>query len=226
MRPFLIAVPLLLILQAQAPAEAQSLPRNCGTLRSQGQYGPYDYRKDKDRIDIVLRAHFNSDVESLVSGMSSTIAGDIDYTLRALPNYVRALDAMRRLGERDKTSIPHGAHFTVECYFQRAVVFAPDDHVARMLYASFLLNNKRKDEAIEQLNYVREAMDPQAVFTRGNLGLLYVEAGRYDDALAQAHAMMALGATTMPLRDRLIAEGKWVEPAAAAASAPASAASN
>src|SRR5207248_1557456 len=76
---------------------------------------------------IVEDHHFTPEVELLRSGVSSAIGGDIDYTLRAIPNHPRALMAMVRLGQRDKTSRPKGAHFTVECYIDRAIRYQPDD---------------------------------------------------------------------------------------------------
>ena len=55
------------------------------------------------------------------------------------------------LCERKKTPQPHGAKFTVECYFDRAVRFAPDDTVVRVLYATFLAKAGREAAAVVQL---------------------------------------------------------------------------
>jgi tetratricopeptide (TPR) repeat protein len=170
--------------------------------------------------------HFSSRVESLISGQSSSIGGDLDYTLRAFPNHHRALVAMLNLGARTKVGDPPGVEFTVECYFKRAVQFRPDDAVARMLYVKYLGSNGRKPEALKQLDFVVEHAADNA-FTHYNAGLLYLELAQFDRALAQAHKALELGFTRPDLRDKLKAAGKWVEPAepAAAASAPEKSAS-
>jgi hypothetical protein len=206
-------------------AMAEETSSVCGPLRSAGQYGPYDYRKDPDKLPIVLGAHFTPEVESLARGRTTTNpGGDIDYTLRAIPNNPRALVAMTRLGEKEKTQQPIGAKFIVECYFERAIRFAPDDQIVRMIYASFLIKNSRFPEAGVQLGAAAK-LDEDNPFTQYNLGLLYFEMKDYGNALTQARLAYAQGLKQPELRDKLIAAGQWVEPAAEPASAPASAAS-
>ncbi|MBV8502239.1 MAG: ABC transporter permease [Paucibacter sp.] len=199
----------------------------CGQVYVVGQYGPYDYRVDKKFLPIVLGAHFTREVEALERGATgATPGGDIDYTLRAIPNNPRALIAMMRLGEREHLPQPRGARFTVECYFERALRFRPDDHLVRMLFSSFLIKNGRTNEAIPQLKYVESEADPEDPFTQNNLGLLYLDAGEFDAALRQARKAQALGLTPTELRSKLIQAGKWVDAEAptGAASAPASSA--
>ncbi|HEY4082450.1 MAG TPA: ABC transporter permease [Burkholderiaceae bacterium] len=208
------------------PAPAVDEPYGlCGHLHNVGQYGPYDYRKDLDKLPIVLGAHFTPEVESLTRGRTSgTPGGDIDYTLRAIPNNPRALVAMVRLGEKEKTQQPAGAKYIVECYLERGIRFAPDDQIARMIYASFLIKANRFPEAAAQLG-VAQQLDENNPFTQYNLGLLYFEMKDYDKALAQAQRSYAQGMRQPDLRDKLTAVGHWVEPAAESASSPASAAS-
>jgi hypothetical protein len=216
--------PLGVLAQSAAPTT------NCGPLAK--GYGPFDYRKfDVDvhsppgnNLWLVEMAHFTPQVEALIRGNTTNkIAGDIDYTLRAFPNHPRALISMMRLGERLKTDQPPGASTTVECYFVHGVEFRPDDIVMRILYASFLSKQGRKEEAMRQLQVARGLAGDDG-FAHYNLGLAYLQLGAYGDAVAEAHRAQALGFPKTVLKEQLEAAGKWVEPAAAAASAPGAAA--
>jgi len=98
----------------------------CGKLEN--AYGPFDYTNPSDRekkLPIVEKFHFTPSVETLVHGNSSTVAKDLDYTLRAFPNHHRALYAMLRYQLKNKG--PAGARYTIECYFDRALRLAPKD---------------------------------------------------------------------------------------------------
>jgi hypothetical protein len=209
-------------------AHAQLTPNNCGPLSN--AYGPFDYRTTRgEELSVVERFHFTPEMESLVRGKGKNlVGGDLDYTLRAFPNHHRALLAMMRLGEREKATKTGGAGYEVECYFVRAVTFKPDDVVSRMLFAKFLLNAKRRDEALRQLALAQpHARDNP--FSQYNLGLSFLEAEQYDEALKHAHQAMALGFPRTELRDQLQAKGHWQEPTAASSDAvtplaPASAA--
>lgn len=182
----------------------------CGELAN--HYGPYDYRFNKgETLNIVERAHFTPAVENLVSGSTGSVGADLNYTLRTFPNHHRALLSMAKLGEKQKTPKPVGANFTVECYFDRAVRFQPNDTIARGLYAQYLLKNGRKNESIMQLDiatqYAKE--NPFSIF---NIGLLYFEAGAFDKALIQAHRAQELGFLRPELVDMLKQANKWQEP--------------
>lgn len=199
------------------PALAQDTSASsllCGTLFSQGQYGPFDFRTDKSMLPIVIGAHFQPYVEALIRGSTgSTPGGDIDYTLRAIPNHPNALLAMMRLGEKEKTQQPRGSRYTVECWFDRAIQFRSDDQMTRMIYTNFLTRNNRKPEAMHQLEIVLSAAKDNA-FTHQNIGLLYFDLGEHQRALIQAHKAIELGLIKPELREKLQAVGKWVEPAA------------
>ena len=191
-------------------SEAQS--STCGPLRSQGQYGPFDFRTDLDKLPLVLTAHFTPEVEALIRGTTSgRPGGDIDYTLRAIPNNPRALMSMMLLGEKEKTTQPSGSRYTVECWFDRAIRFRPDDSVVRMVYTMFLTKNNRKPEAMQQLDSVLGTAKDNP-FTYFNVGLLYLDMQEPGKALVQAHKAMGLGLPRTELRDKLKAMGKWEEP--------------
>lgn len=228
MKPFLACfIRIAAALLAMAPLHGQAQFSACGSLAN--AYGPYDYRKDKDKLQIVERAHFSPQQEMLIRGRSTSatsLGGNIDYTLRASPNHHRALLAMARLGARMKLTQVPGADYSVECYFVRATQFAPDDHIVRLLYAHYLGEQGRKDEGLRQIHQARllAGDDP---FTHYNIGMTYAELGAYDAALEQAHRAIALGFTQTGLKERLQQAGHWRDPpptpADAAISAPAAA---
>lgn len=198
------------------PVMAQNAPSVCGDLHN--AYGPYDYRTDRDKLPIVEGTHFPPEVEALVRGRTSYIGGDLDYTLRAFPNHHRALASMMKLAEREKNRQPRGAKYTVECYFERAVRFAPDDAIVRMLFATDLYKIGRVQDANQQVDESVKLAgnDP---FAHYNAGLVYFDLKNYGKALRQAQAAYALGFTRPDLREALKSVGKWVEPPAAAAAA-------
>jgi tetratricopeptide (TPR) repeat protein len=205
---------LLTILAAcfAAGANAQVGPADCGPLRSVGQYGPWDYRTDKKMLVIVEKAHFQPSVEALMrSPITGPPGGDLDYTLRASPNHHRALLAILRYGDKLKTEKTPGATYVLECYFERAIRFANDDPIARMIYAMYLSKRQRSTEALHQLREATVTARDNP-FTNYNIGLVYFDMQEYDKALAQAHKATELGLDQPALREQLKAAGKWREP--------------
>lgn len=194
-----------------AHAHAQGAPNNCGSIAN--HYGPFDYRTQRDKLKIVEEFHFTSAVESLLRGKTSINPGpDIAYTLHTSPNHHRALMALVRLTEKLKTPQPPGMIRPVECYFDRAIRFAPDDTVVRILYAQFLTKHDRTDESLRQLDAaVLYAKDNS--FSHYNIGLAYFDLRQFDKALAQAHKAAALGFERTELANLLKGVNKWQEPA-------------
>lgn len=232
----LAAALLLLSSDAARAQQAPAMNHGCGPVgETKG-----DYISDRRRLKIVEDYHFTPQVEALIRGQSGVkIGGDLDYTLLSFPNHHRALMAMMRLAERERTPRPDGSSLTVECYFDRALRFRPDDAVARMLYATYLFKNRRADEAKAQLE--RTAADAgDAPLTHYNLGLIYLEMKHYDAALKHAHKAHALGLQRPGLREQLTLANRWQEPpavesgaegaapaaSAASATAPAASSSN
>ena len=174
-------------------------------------YGPFDYRTAAEgQKSIVEVNHFTPAVESLRTGVSGTIASDLDYTLRAFPNHPRALTAMVRLGKRDKTPQPRGAQWPVECYLERAIIFAPDDMTARQIRGTYFATAGRYTEAIRDLEAVIDKY-PDNASAHYNLGLSHFELKDYDRALAEAKRAAALGLQLEGLKKKLKAAGKWVD---------------
>ena len=185
----------------------------CGELSSAGQFGPYDYRAiDYETRHKVEDAHFPPKVESLREGNAGTLGADIDYTLRAFPNNPRALLAMSRYGIKLKTERPAGARYPVECYFDRAIRFTPDDPMPRLLYARYLKDRKRIPETRAQLDEAERLRGNPSTFDLDyNLGVLYFDVGAYDKAADAAKRAYALGAPLPALATKLKAAGKWRE---------------
>lgn len=195
--------------RAEPPSSA--LPRAigmCGDLKN--GYGPFDYRTDKDRLGIVESFHFTPPVENLQHGNTSYIGGDLDYTLRAFPNHHRALYSMMRLGERSKSSQPEGARYPVECYFDRAIRFRPNDAQVHALYGFYLIKGKRLEEARKQFQ-AAEKLDPDDPQVLYNIGLGYADLKDYDKALQYAHKAYKAGVPFSGLRERLQQVGRWRE---------------
>ena len=207
---FLPSLAGLLIALCSASAFSQNVSSDCGSLEN--HYGPIDYRTNPKNLALVVDAHFTPIVEALIRG-STTLrpGGDIDYTLRAIPNNHRALIAMMRLGEKEKTSQPNGSKYTFECWFIRATVFRPDDTVVRMIYANYLYKIGRIPDANTQLELATSYSKDNGL-TYYNVGLHYFDFKNYDKALLNAHKALALGWTHGDLRDQLIRVGKWREP--------------
>ena len=206
-------------------ALAQVSASGCGELAN--AFGPFEYRADRakfdgfmshrDKLHLVEHVHFTPRIEALIGGESGSLGAELDYTLRVFPNHHRALVSVMRWGERLKSPQPPTLPRQVECYFERALRFQPDDTVARLLYATYLIKGKRKPEALEQLERTRSYAGDNA-FTHYNIGLVFLDAGEPDQALVQAHRALGLGFERADLKEQLTALGRWREPAASAPS--------
>jgi tetratricopeptide (TPR) repeat protein len=212
-------------------AIAQEVAGGCGPLRTTGAFGPYDYRPEKYIPDIyrshevllktVEEFHFTPEIESLRRGkLGGQPNGDIAYTLHAFPNHHRALIAMVKLGEKEKTPQPNGVPYPVECWFSRAIAFRPDDNIVRMIYANYLSKMKRESEAEQQLSIAARQAGDNA-FTLHNIGIIYFDMKNYERALVYAHKAYELGLGWPTLREQLKSVGKWSEPAEAPPAEPA-----
>ncbi|MCE3263024.1 MAG: transporter permease [Pseudoduganella sp.] len=172
--------------------------------------GDYYDAEQARGLSVVENFHFGPQVEALRRGQSGQLGGDIGYTLEHFPNHPRALAAMARLALRlDKPQVP-GARYGVECYFQRALAFVPEDGVARALFGAYLLARRRNDEAVEQLEKAVAAQPGQAAAWY-NLGLARVRLKAYPAALEAAHKAYAMGFPLPGLRRQLQAAGQWRE---------------
>jgi tetratricopeptide (TPR) repeat protein len=183
----------------------------CGPLAN--AYGPFDYTNASHRrenLPVVERHHFTDAVFELTSGVSGHIAGDIDYTLRAFPNHHRALDAMSRLGQRERTTQPVGSRYSVDCWFERAKRFAPRDAGVLLVHSIHLHRRGKLADAVAEAQ-AGLRIDPENPELHYNLGLYLVDKGDFANALEHARAAYAQGYPLPGLRRRLERAGHWAE---------------
>ncbi len=222
--PLLLAAALSLISGSSA---AQVSAEACGPVWGTRHWGPFDYRRPvagAGGLGIVERAHFTPKVEAGLGGSTGPIGGDLNYTLRAFPNHHRALLTTARVTKRMKNDQIPGLEWPMECYFERAIRFAPDDAVVRNLYAQWLGDRKRPKEAEFQLEAALRLAGDNPL-THYNIGLLYFDLGNLPAASRQALRARELGWLRSDLIDKLAAAGyppgSAAAPAEAGASAPA-----
>ena len=181
----------------------------CGPLKN--AFGPFDSRvaETADKA-IVEGRHFTRKVERLQGGETGLLGHDLDYTLRAFPNHPRALMSMSRLAIRDRQPQPPGANYPIDCYFDRAFRFVPDDPWPLVLYGLHLERAGRDSEAPGYLDKAARlgSKDPNVNY---NLGLGYLDLKQYEKALAHAKLAYAAGFPLPGLRDRLKQVGAWKE---------------
>ena len=204
------------VLALAAQASAQVGPQMCGDP-FRNHFGPFDYRRaSAETKKLVEDAHFTVGIQSLTkpqNTMFRDMAQDVSYTLNVFPNHPRALLTMHRLATRWKSDPAPGTLVTVECWFDRAVRFRPDDTVVRSLYAKYLGDLRRTEESLRQLKLATEHAKDNPI-SHYNIGLVYLEFGQFDLALEQAHKAIAMGYARPELVDALKKAGKWAEPAA------------
>ncbi len=192
---------------------AQRDNNSCGIIAGQSltnAYGPWDYTNPnhQDKLPIVIGAHFSRQVASLTKGITGiTPHGDIDYTLRAIPNHHHALWSAAKLEAKDKLRLTNGdtfspRYYTANCYFKRAIYFQPKDHVTRMLYAMFLQKSSDYKQALEQYN-IALSIQPKDPEVNYNLGLLYVEIKQLEKAEAHAKIAYAAGHPLLGLKNKV-----------------------
>ncbi|MBK1672751.1 hypothetical protein CKO35_05440 [Ectothiorhodospira shaposhnikovii] len=193
-----------LIMPATSVAQSAGL---CGSLERQEGYGPFDYRSGErsavHHLGIVERHHFNADVQNLRRGQTSNLIGhDLNYVLMWFPNHHTALDAMSRLAVREGMPQPRGARYTLECYFDRAIRFAPEDPAVRLIQGLHFQRLGRNQQARAAL---MEAviMEPEHAEVSYNLGLALFRLGDYEAAREQAEKAYAAGYPLPGLRDML-----------------------
>ena len=168
-------------------------------------YGPWDYINPahKERLPIVIQNHFNSGVERLIKGQTGTIEHDLDYTLRAIPNFHRALNAVSKYQRMNNIQYAARDNFwTAECYFKRAIYFQPADPTARLLFGIHLHMLKKYEEALLQYHQALQIQsdNPEAHY---NLGLLYLDMDKLKKAKEHAKKAYDMGFPLEGLKNRI-----------------------
>lgn len=186
----------------------------CGNIGADaGGYGPWNYNDPmhrREKIPVIEEYHFTPKVQNLRGGESGSIGGDLDYTLRHVPNHHQALYTTMQLALRENTSRPSNMRYPMQCWFQRAEAFAPNDGIVRMIHGIYLAKTGKLGEGIELLEKGLE-VQPGHPTIHYNLGLLYFRADRFEAAREQAEAAYAKGFPLKGLRDMLKSAGHWAD---------------
>lgn len=177
-------------------------------------FGPFDYRTATANTRYAVESHhFTPEVQTMQGGKTTTkagLAGDIAYTLKVFPNHHAALKTMADWSLKTKRNPPQDSPYSVECWFERASKFRPDDAMVKMLNGNYLLQRGRTAEAIGQLEAAAK-LEPENANLHYNLGLAYVKLKRFDEALRSAHIAYGAGFPLPGLRNQLKRAGVWRE---------------
>ena len=180
----------------------------CGILNPPGQYGPYDYWADQDKLGIVEEFHFTKEIARMDPAVTD-IGNQLDYVLRAFPNHPYALGNTMKLRERSGSEKIPGMNFSVACYLERAIRFRPKDRTVRVIYAEYLGKTGKKAEAINQLLAVQLPGKADNSYLHYEIGLLYFDLGDFEKSLDYAQRAYRQGATLSGLKNKLVRAGKW-----------------
>jgi len=177
-----------------------------GSLNDNNFRRPIDVNDpaDKREIYLVEKHHFTPEVAALIRGSTAKLPGDIHYTLRHIPNHYGALDSMARY--QLKNPAVSTGHWTVDCYFERALAFRPKDGRLYMLYGMYLHRAKRYDQAAAMYAHAEELGfdNPELYYNRG---LVEFQRDNLDEAAAYAAKAYAGGYPLPALRDKLVKAG-------------------
>lgn len=206
----LTTLALLALAQEASGAVSENAVRlQCGTARD---VTVTDYRlKDTTSalqwaIEDVKQNHLDPAVQSLNDGnFSSAVLSDISFILNHWPNHYPALQALIRYEVGGGKEVPY---YPIDCYFEAARQFVPDDANVLVLYGLYRYKSGDNDHAEM---YWRQALqvESNSADAHYNLGLLYVEQGRYNDALEHAVKAYSLGYPLPGLKNELIRAGYW-----------------
>lgn len=177
-----------------------------------GGFGPFDYTvPNKKFLDLVETHHFFPEIEQLALSYKP-LMNNLDYTLRAFPNHHRALQSLTklsiRLKENPKINIERSRYTPVECYFERAINFQPNDPFVRILYAIFLHKNYKHLGALKQYQEAEKLM-PENAEIHYNFALLYIDLKRYKEAYKHAAKAYKKGYPLPGLKNKLNRLGYW-----------------
>jgi tetratricopeptide (TPR) repeat protein len=210
-----IALALSVLMAAPAfgrdPAVSEPMA-GCGTFNYDREHiGPLDYRQiDPKVLKLIEDYHFTRKVEMLREGQASTLGGDLAYTLNAIPNHPRALRTTAEYFRRSQIHAQLEMGMGIDCWFERAVAYRPDDPIVRILFADQMLKQGKRDEATHHLR-VAEQNTRDSATVHYNLGLLYLDLKEYDRSVEHAQKAYELGAPLPGLRNLLARAGKWPE---------------
>ena len=179
----------------------------CGAIKQYAIGGDYTNAHDRRNLALVEAFHFTPDIEALTRAAIRP-GENIATTLEHYPNHHRALAAMARLGQRERAAKVIGAPWPVDCYFERALRYRPDDAKVRVVFSNHLLETGRIDAALAQMREaVRiDAGDPASHY---NLGILLVMRGQFQEAEVHARKAYERGFPLPALKNKLLEAGYW-----------------
>jgi hypothetical protein len=196
----------------QAPARQPVA--GCGLIESRdGSLGPLDYRTTPQRtIEFVEVRHFTSAVEMLQSGEKGGhgvggAASDISYMLGVFPNHPRALKAAAELVRRNRGVKPPALSYSLDCLFDRAIAFRPDDADVRIIIASELARDRKEAEARQHALAAEPLVNNARL--QYNLGLVFLSLRDYERATKYAKLAYEGGFNLPGLRTKLQQAGQW-----------------
>jgi Flp pilus assembly protein TadD len=101
-----------------------------------------------------------------------------------------------------------GAKFSMECYFERAMRWRPEDPVVRMVYANHLAKRGEVEGAREQYEAALK-LDPDGPEIAYNAGLFYFSQKQYSRARELAETAYKGGYPLPGLKNKLKGVGQW-----------------
>ncbi len=214
-RPFLIALALLLALPGMARSSGAAAPwvgedhsgRPCNG-RNPGNFGPFDYRYDKEKLPVVERRHFTRRIEQLQERENTQHPiREVRYTLTRFPNHHRALNTAVLFSLR-KGDTAEGRGHPAECFLQRAINFRPEDPVPHMLYGLYLHRLGRPEAALEFYRRA-EQLTPTDANLLYNMGLVHFDSENYEESRHYAEEAYSRGIELPGLRRKLQEAGHW-----------------
>ncbi len=223
----LAIISLLLVHEASFAKSAPWVGMDFNNHPCQGSgqgFGPYDYTNSSHKsekigggndtaLTIVDRNHFSPETEAFFKPMTGSFSHDIDYTLRAWPNHHRALLTITRYQIMINKGALHGEALKspVECYFQRAINFSPNDSGAHSLYANYLSKMGKTEKAKEWYEKALE-ISPNSSKIAYAYSLFLIDQKQYDTALEYAHKAYQNGKPPAGLKNKLKQLGAWKDP--------------
>lgn len=232
-----ILVALLLVAVPMSAARAQT-GTECGGFESAGGVGPWDYGDPanhrptgdapKGRAKLVENVHFKPAMRDLNTKRYSParLSSEIRYTLGVFPNHYIALNSLSKLekhyggrpAEGYKESAP--LKLVAECYFQRALLFKPDDARIHVVYGIHLHDRGRLAEAIKAYE-TAESLGEASIMFAYNFGLVLADAKQYDRSAEYAQRAYGGGYPLPGLARKLEAAGHRIAVPAPTRAAPA-----
>ena len=142
----------------------------------------------------MIEAHFKPVVEHLIANGRGTIAQDISYTLREIPNHPRALNTASKFEYRQANDVVFRSKHrdklvaTAECFFKRAVKLYPKDSSVYHVYGIHLYRYAKYKQALVMYKHSLK-LDSSSPVIHYNAGLAYLKVG--DIVNAKKHAKIA-----------------------------------